>query len=272
MTNSRINEILYRIKLRETSQGGLSSLTIGPPGSGKTSNILYNASKIMDWYPNEILFWRDSPSSASQFNRIGKNWQIFVEDGIKLRFRDLMKGGSLQIPYKTFDDFNDLIDQDTGKGLVKPKQLNVIFFKDDYKWIDLLQHLRATIGWQSVFIDEVEDICPLNPYKRTGEKSNIRHQKNILFSNNAKAIRKGLVNLFCDTQNTSELDWRFIGKLNFICYLRGARVFSQSRVKQVAVDNLPTGKLFIDWENRIYGKSVFSAFPPIEPVFEVIKE
>jgi hypothetical protein len=272
MSNLKIEEILYRRQLRDISQGGFSSLAVGPPGSGKTSLILYDASRIIEWHPHETLFWRDSPNGAAQFNRIGKCWQIFAEDGVFLRFRDLTKGGSLEIPYKTFKDFDELINQDTGKGMCKPRQLNVIFFKDDYKWIDLLQHLRSTIGWQSVFLDEIEDICPLNPGKRPGEKRNIRNEKNILFANNAKAIRRGLVNLFCDTQNISELDWRFIGKINFICYLRGARVFSESRIKQVAVDRLPIGRSYLDWENRMYGKSFFPAFPPKKLVFEVIKD
>jgi hypothetical protein len=272
MANSRIYDILSRRKLRDPSQGGFSSLTLGPPGSGKTSHILYESSMIMKWYPKEILFWRDSPTSASQFNRVGKRWQIFAEGGINLRFRNLSKGGNIKIPYSYFYTLDDLIDQDSGKGLVSPGKLNVIIFKDDYKWIDLLMHLRSTVGWQSVFIDEIEDVCPLNPYKRQGEKRNIRNEKNILFSNESKSIRKGLVNLICDSQTANELDWRFLGKLNFVCYLRGARISSQSRLIQTAVDRLSKGEAFIDWENRSYGKTRFPAFPPIEPIFEIIKE
>lgn len=272
MTNSKIFEILTRRRLRDPSQGGFNSLTVGPPGSGKTSQLLYEASMISNWYPDEIMFWRDSTRGAAQFNRIGDNWKIFVEKGMKLRFRDLSNGNDLDIEYRTFKNFDELINKDTREGLAKPKQLNVVYLNDDYRWIDLMGHLRSTIGWQSVFIDEIEDICPLNPGKRPGERRNIRNQKNIEFSNNAKALRKGLVNLYADTQNTSELDWRFIGKLNFICYLRGARVFSESRVKQVAIDGLNIGEVWIDWENRMYGKAVFSAFPPINPVFEVIFE
>ena len=245
-------------------------MTIGPPGSGKTSHILYEASNIIEWYPKETLFWRESYKSASQFNRINKKWQIFTEEGTELRFRNLITGEKLDIEYSYFSDFNDLINKNTGVGLAKPHQLNVIFFQDDYKWIDLMDHLRSTVGWQSVFIDEIEDIIPLNPGKQDGEERNIRNEKNIQFSNKAKSMRKGLVHIFCDTQNISDLDWRFIGKMNFICYLRGARAFSNSRIKQVALDSLNTGDIWIEWENRIYGKSKFPAFPPKEQVFEVL--
>jgi len=272
MTYSQTIEILARRKLRDKSQGGYNSLTVGPPGSGKTSQLLFEARNIMKWYPDELIFWRDSPKGAAQFNRIGNRYEVFAEKGIRLKFRDLENGNLLDIDYKYFKNFNELIHKDTKQGLVKSGQLNVVFFKNDYRWIDLMEHLRSTIGWQSVFLDEVEDICPLNPGKRPGEERNIRNEKNIFFSNNAKALRRGLIHLFADTQNVSELDWRFIGKLNFICYLRGARAFSASRIKQVAIDSLSMGEVWIDWENRLYGKSVFPAFPPIEPVFEVIIE
>lgn len=275
MTNSRsisnrIYEILSRRKLRNESVGGFASLTVGPPGCGKTSHLLFEADKFMEWYPNEIIFWRDSTFSAAQFNRIGNNYKIFTEEKTNLSFRNLTKSGFLDVKYTKFKDFNELINQDTGAGLVEPRKINVIYFKNDYRWIDLLRHLRSTVGWQSVFIDEIEDIIPLNPSKQKGSRKNIRLQKNVEFSANAKEIRKGLVNLLCDTQSIDEIDWRFKRKLNFIVYLRGARVGKGSRIKQIAVDKLSIGECFIDWENRMYGKSIFNGYPPRRPVYEVI--
>lgn len=267
----RTLEILARRKIRSEAIGGFVSLTVGPPGSGKTSHLLYEATKIMEWYPDELIFWRDSLLSAAQFNRV-KNYNVFTEEGNTLIFRDLLNGGTIDVPYKTFSCFDELVDIDTRKGLAKTGQLNVVYFKEDYTWIDFLQHLRRVIGWKSVFIDEIEDIIPLNPSKRMGESKNKRNEKNIEFSNNAKNVRKGLVNLFCDTQSIDEIDWRFKRKLNFIVYLRGARVSRSSRIKQIVVDKLTIGECFIDWENRKYGKSIYDAFPPRRPVIEVVVE
>ena len=67
-----------------------------------------------------------------------------------------------------------------------------------------------------------------------------------------------------------ELDWRFKNKLTFNCYLRGAKVDSNSRIKQTAVDMLNMGECFIDMEHRIYGKLEFPAYPPVYPLFEPI--
>ncbi len=268
---NKIFEILYRRQLRDESIGGFTSLTSGPTGSGKTSQLFYEAKMFMKQYPKEIIFFRDSMLSASNFNRIGKNWKIFAEVGCNLKFRNLSAkvGGSMKVKYTTFNDFDELLDKDTGLGLAKPGILNVIYFKDDYRWIDLLIHLRRVVGWQSVFIDEIEDIIPLNPSKREGETRNMRNEKNIEFSNNVKKLRRGLVNLLADTQSEDEIDWRFKRKLNFNVYLRGSRVSSSTRIKQAAVDKLSLGECYIDMENRIYGKSHFSSFPPRRPVIEV---
>jgi len=267
---TKTKEILKRRILRNNAIGGYISLTVGPPGCGKTSHLLYEAQLFMDTYPNEIVFFRDSTMSAAQFNRIGKNYKVFVEEGCKIRFRDLQHGGSINIPYQSFSCLDELISQDTGKGLVKKQFLNVVFFKDDYRWIDLLCHLRNTIGWQSVFVDEIEDIIPLNPSKREGENKNTRNEKNIQFSNESKQIRKGLVNMCCNTQAEDEIDWRFKRKLNFTVYLRGARVSRKSRIYQAWVDKLEIGKCIIDYEYRMYGKSNFRSYPPKNPIFEVI--
>jgi len=256
-------KILERRMARDESQGGILSLTIGAQGEGKTSQMLHESKTIMDWYPNELIIWRDSFQSAAQFNRIGDNWQIFAERGCNLRFRNLTSGGYLKIKYITFNNFNELINQDTGKGLMKPQQLNVLYFKHEYTWIDFLCHLRETVGWQSAFFDEIEDVIPLNPPKE-------QYDRNLLFSNNAKQIRKGLVNMFCNTQNMSDIDWRFKSKIMMRIYLNGSKVDPRSQIKQVAVNKLKKGLGFVDWNFGSYGKLKFKSYPPRKPVFEVI--
>jgi len=266
----KTTEILNRRKLRNPAVGGFTSLVVGPPGTGKTSMLLHEAETFMKWYPDELIFWRDSPDSVAQYNRIGKNWQVLVEKGVQIKFHNLSDGGNIKIPYKVFNNFDDIIDQDTQKGLVKKQTLNVIYFKNDYSWIDLLSHLRHTIGWQSVFVDEVEDVIPLNPSKRKGEERNYRMEKNLHFSNNAKQIRKGLVNMLCDTQSYLEIDWRFKPKLTFLCYLRGSKVDGDSRISQTYVDMLSLGECLIDQEHRLFGKLRFPGYPPKYPLFEPI--
>jgi len=267
---SKSKEVLARRKLRNKAIGGFSSVVVGPPGSGKTSMCLHEACKFMEWYPDEIIFWRDSPDSVSQYNRIGNNYQILVENGLNIRFHNLDKGGDINIPFKTFNKIEDILDQDSSCGLAKPNILNVIYFKQDYSWIDLICYLRHCVGWQSIFVDEIEDIIPLNPSPRPGENRNYRMEKNLQFSNDAKHVRKGLVNLICNTQSYSEVDWRFRKKLNFMCYLRGAKVDSDSRVSQDVVDNLNLGECLVDQEHRIFGKLHFPGYPPRYPLFESV--
>ena len=147
---SKTKEILYRRKLRDVSQGGFTSMTVGPPGCGKTSHLLFEAHLFMNWYPQEIVFWRDSQMSACQFNRIGPNYKILIEDGCHARFRDLEHGAIIDMPYTSFNSLQDIIDMDTGKGLAAPQKLNVIYFKNDYTWIDEGKiQLKSSDNWSS---------------------------------------------------------------------------------------------------------------------------
>lgn len=268
----KTEEILKRRKARQPELGGIISLTVGPTGSGKTSQLLFDAKYILKNNPNELVFFRDSTETSAQFNRIGNNYNIFVSDKCTIRFRDLINGGNIDMPVTFFSSYNDIINQDTGKGLAEKGKLNVIYFQNDYEWIDFLKHLRNTIGWQSVFIEEIEDIIPLNPSKEEGESKNFKLIKNGEFSNNAKHFRRGLINMYCNTQNISEIDWRFMGKVNMVVYLRGSRVSKHSRIRQGAVNNLQMGVCWIDWEYRLYGRTSFTAFPPKDRIFEVIIE
>lgn len=265
-------ELLRKRFLRDEEEGGISSITISPPGEGKTNQLIHDAFWIFKHHPNEICFWRDNPKSAAQYNKEGVQWEIFVEKGCNIKFHNLSTGGDLDIKYTFFDNFEEIINKDTGQGMAKPQQLNVLYFKEEYTWIDFIDHLRHTIGWQNIFIDEIEDLIPLNPPRRPGEERNIRYEKNLWFAENFKELRKGWVNFFSNTQDLADIEPRVRRKINFIVYLSGARVEKKSKVKQGSVNHLRKGYSFMEWEHSKYGKINFDYYPNKNPYFEVIIE
>lgn len=254
---------------RDFEKGGISSITISPPGEGKTNQLIHDAQMIFKYRPDEIVFWRDNPKSAVQYNKKGIKWEIFVQEGCNVSFRNLTDGGDINIPFKFFNDFNEIIDKNTGRGLAKPGQLNVIYFKEEYTWIDFVEHLRHTIGWQSVFVDELEDLIPLNPPKREGEERNIRYEKNLFFAENFKEFRKGWINFFGNTQDLADIESRVRRKLNYIIYLKGARVEERSTVWQGCVNALRKGWAMIEYEHGQFGMIRFDYYPNNLPYFEV---
>lgn len=267
--SEKTKEILQRRMLRDPEKGGINSLTVGPPGAGKTNQLIHDAVNIFKHHPDELVFWWDNPESAAQYAREGVRYDIFVETGCNVSFRNLTNGGVLNHDFTYFDCFNDIVNMDTGKGLAKPGQLNVLYFKDKYAVIDFISHLRQTVGFQTIFIDELECIIPLNPPKLPNEDVNVRYQKNIEFSETAKEARKDLVNIFADTQDVADIDHRFKRKLNMIVYLAGSKVDKRSRIRESAVNNLPVGKGFVCYERSNFGKIRFDYYPAVKPVFSV---
>lgn len=265
----KTTEILKRRIMRDKEKGGINSLTVGPPGAGKTNQLIHDCKHIFKKHPKELVFWWDNPESAAQYVRKGVKYQIFVEVGCNVSFRNLTAGGHLNQDYVEFNCFNDIVDMDTGKGLAKPQQINAIYFKNKYSLIDFISHLRKTVGFQSLFIDEIECIIPLNPPKLPHEEKNVRYQKNIEFSETAKEARKDLVNIFADTQDVADIDHRFKRKLNMIVYLSGSKVDKRSRVRESSVNNLPIGKGFICYERSSFGKIHFDYYPALDPIFSV---
>ena len=262
--------LLAQIMERDLEKGGISSVCVSPPGEGKTNNLIHFANNILHYHPKEIVFWRDNPKSVVQYNKRGVKWEIFIKEDVKFCFRNLSEGGLIKIPYKTFSNFDDIINQDTGKGLAKPGQLNVIYFKNEYSWIDFTEHLRHTIGWQSVFVDELEDLIPLNPPKREGEKKNIRYNKNLEFASNFKEYRKHWVNFFGNTQDLADIESRVRRKLNYIIYLNGAMVEDRSIVAQPYVNSLRKGWSIVEYEHGKFGRAKFGYYPNKTPYFEII--
>ena len=248
-----INEeiILSRVE----AYGGSTNEILGPQGTGKTSFMLNYAKEIMGENPDELIIWKDSYQSQCQFNRL-KNWEIFAEEGTKLKFRDILKDETVELPVKKFTDFSQLI------HLMSPQQLNVVFVKDEVVgYIRLLNYLRRHSGWQSVFIDEYKDIAPLN-------ESSYRYRLIGALGKEMTNIRKGLVSLFCNTQSKSQIDWRVRDAFMTYVYLPGAKKDGHSSIYQQAINGLEKGKAWISWEGK-FGRVRFPPFPPKHPVLDV---
>lgn len=245
-------KIKDRIMSRDESLGGIVLEILGVQGSGKTSLMLSLAEEIIKTNKDELVFWRESTQSQCQFNRF-KNWSIYVKEGLQLEFRDIATNQPQTLPVTYFHDFNELVE------IAKPRQLNVLYLPEESGYIDFIKFLRLYPGWQSLFIDEYEDLAPLRC------KGKQWHNNDEL-SNEFKNIRKGLVSVFCDTQNPSDVDWRVRSKIMCHIYLNGARVDLSSPIVQEAVNALPMGQLFADYGRAIYGKGSFKSFPPRKPI------
>lgn len=245
-------DIKRRIMLRDSAIGGIVLECLGVQGSGKTSLMLSIAQDIVQTYPNELVFWRDSYFSQCQFNRF-KKWMIHVADGVNLQFKNIDQDRVVNVPTTMFNGFDELL------ANARPRQLNVVYLQNNHEYIDLIRYLRLHKGFQSLFIDEYEDIAPL---RCSGEQ----WKKNELLSNEFKHIRRGLVNLFCDTQNPSDVDWRVRSKIMCHAYLYGSKVDGQSPINQGAVNNLKIGQWYMDYGFALFGKGNFNSFPPKDPV------
>lgn len=253
-------KLIDRIFQRDTDQGGTFVIMQGLQGCGKTSLMLGMATKIIKTHPDELVFWREAIDSPSQFNKIGDDWQILAERSYPLKLLEITNNMKEVKDYKIryFEGFKQLLLQS------KPGMLNVVFFKDLYKWVDFLNRLRLTLGWQAVFMDEFEDVAPEFSSGETWKK-------NRLFGHSAKHIRKGRVNLIVNTQNINEIDFRVRGKATISIYLYGSRVDSLSPVSLQALHGLRIGQGWIDHGHSVYGQFTFPPFKP-KPVIYTVTE
>lgn len=246
----------YVIMSRNKSQGGCADEILGPQGTGKTSLMLGYACRIMEEHPDELIIWKDSYQSPCMFNRLN-DWEVFVEQGVDIEFRDIGNNEIIDLPVTFFSDYNQLLNR------LKTQQLNVVYVKDEViGYIRLINHLRRHAGWQSIFIDEYEDIAPIN-------ESGINYRIIGALGKNLKNIRKGLVSLFCNTQDKGSIDWRVRPKFMCYTYLGGSVVDSNSEIWQNAVNGLSIGQGFISWFGK-FGKINFEPFEPKEPVIEAV--
>lgn len=214
-------------------------------GGAKTSACLDMAEKTMSWYPSEKVFWRESIKSPVQFTKvIGYPYKIFVEEGYELIFKNVTKHIKINPEITVFSGFDEL------NRLAKGQTLNVVFFKSLFTWIDFIAFLIsdeiATTEWQTIVMDEYEDIFPSGT---SGEEWR-KMQKG---GDVIKHCRKGYVTLIGNCHKGRAIDWRIRDKVMIYMYGFGSRVDFSSRINQYCVDSTVTGDFWIDKEHSRFG-------------------
>jgi hypothetical protein len=246
------NEIIMS---RNVTVGGCTVEILGSQGTGKTSLMLNYAMRVMQTNPEEIVIWRDSYQSPVQFNRLSR-WEIFAERGVELKIKDINANKIVDLPVTIFNDFAEL------NELMKPKQLNVVYVRDQViGYIKLINFFKSIRGWQSIFLDEYEDVAPINA-------SGVKYTLVGALGNEMKNLRKGLISLFCDTQSKSQIDWRVRDTFMVEAYLSGAKKNKGSSVYQEAINSLEKGVAWLSWEGK-FGRINFPAVIPRNPIYVI---
>lgn len=249
--------LLNRCFERNYDMGAYYLEILGIQGSGKTSLMLGMATKMMRIFSHELIFWREPVGSPCQFPKIGDKWQILVEKNYPLNTLEITnKLQPINMKIKYFDNLDELLD------IAKPKTLNVVYFKDMYKWIDLLLLFRNLSDFQTVFIDEFEDIAP----QRCRGKVWGMNEK---LANNLKQLRKSRVNLITNSQNGMDIDFRIRSKRTHTIYLYGSRVDKLSPINKRAIHKLSIGTGWIDFGNSLFGQFSFPPFKPMKQIYMI---
>jgi len=252
--------LLERIFERNPDRGAVFTEVSGIQGCGKTSLSLGFATRIMKKNPEELIFWRESLDSPCQFMKLDSDkWQILSERSYPLDVYEVtndMQIADIKIRY--FVGFSELL------KMAKPGMLNVVFFKDVSKWMPFIQRLGETPRWQTIFLDEYEDIAP---QRCSGDI----WKRNDAFANRLKQIRKSLVGLVANTQSTMDADFRVRSKIMMWIYCYGARVDAISPISKRAVHSLRVGGAWIDHGHSLFGQFTFPPFLPKKSIY-MIKE
>jgi len=246
---------------RELDFGGWFTEITGLMGRGKTSLMLEMANKIICEYPNETIFWREAPMSPLQCAKLGDNFELFVESKTPMGLYEIgeispVKSDKYKIRY--FKGVMQLI------KMARPGQLNVVYFKKPSTWIDLMFRLRFNTQFQTLFIDEMEDITPARCRKEDGT-----YWGNDKFANHLKELRKNRINITFNTQSKTDIDWRVRSKIMMHLYLPGARVDDESPIYKTMVQSLATGQAVMDLGFSLFGKISFPAYRPKKTIYSL---
>lgn len=233
--------IVKSIFEHDQDHGGVTSIVMGIPGSAKTAVCCSFADYIMDYYPKEKVWFRNSMYSPVQFVKLRNPHQIYIEEGSGVRLFDRFKGNDIteEMEVVYFNNFDDLYNKSlTGS-------CNAVFFGNSdmkgippdvdmgtIKWMGFIRYLLSKHLWQHVLIDEYSELAGARP---SGVLWNVIESH----SHDVKNARKSNMNIYANTHQTADIDFRIMQSIMVIVFLYGAHPYRFSRVNKHALDNLP---------------------------------
>lgn len=233
---------IYNVMLnRDPDIGATVILVSAGMGGVKTSACLDYAEKIMQWYPSEKVFWRESLKSPVQFTKlIDFEYQIFIEKGYKLIFKNITNDSIISPNIIVFNDFKELLQYSKGQTL------NIVFFKSNKTWIDFIEFLNNSNGWYTLVLDEIEDLFPSGT---SGE--DWHHMQRA--ADTIKHCRRGLVTIIGNCHKGHTIDYRVYDKIMIHLYGFGAKPDGYSRIRRECIDGLTKGEFWIEEEHSRFG-------------------
>lgn len=246
---------------RNLNFGGFLINIVGLQGSGKTSILHHAKTRIMREHPEEIIIWREPANKPLQAINNGEDVQILYDTANPIKLQEMTKDGLIESHRYALHEFSTI---DELFKLLKPGVINVIYMNKQKKWIRLINRAVMSPGWYSIFIDESEDIFPA--YSK--DEMWIIMER---FGSSVKSVRKGLVSMWLDTQNESDLDYRISSKIMVSIYLYGSRKTVHSPVWKESLQNLEVGSGWIDYGGR-FGLINYGPVTPKAPLYYIIDD
>jgi len=233
--------IVKSIFEHDQDHGGVTSIVMGIPGSAKTAVCCSFADYIMDYYPKEKVWFRNSMYSPVQFIKLRNTHKVYIEKCSNVRLFDRFTGKDVtkKLGAVYFTSFDDLYNKSLTGGC------NAVFFGNSniegipkdmdmgtIKWMQFMRYLLGKHTWQHILIDEYSELAGARP---SGKMWEIVEQH----AHDIKNARKSNMNIYSNTHQTSDIDFRVMQSIMVIVFLYGAHPYRFSRVNKYALDNLP---------------------------------
>lgn len=254
---------------RNIDFGGYLTEINGLMGSGKTSLMLCLVENILKRHPEEKIFWREPIQNQMQITKLNdiNKFQVLSERRHPVKLYTITDDGlqpSDDFRIRYFSGVKQLIHK-SKKGMV-----NVVFFNPLSKWAELLMALRFTGEWESVFIDEMEDVLPA---RASNKGSDRQWDMNEMVASHAKEIRKNMVNVCYNSQvSSADVDSRFRSKAMMHIFLSGSKADGRNPVSLGAIRGLNVGEGWITFAHSQFGRITYKPFLPCKTKYIIIPE
>jgi len=218
-------------------RGAISTLTIGMPGSCKTTLELIFEQYATNHYPNDKIFWRSSLNAPLQFFKLEK-YKIYVEEESGINFIDRISRknitNDLDITY--FREFEELYDE------CKPAICNAIFFKDMHlkgverdegtiRWFEFIRWLLGVYEWKHVFLDEYHEMI------KNGA-TGLFWRKILDHSDDVSNARKSNLSIHGNCHQTSEIDYRVLDNIMCEIQMYGSKPSRHTPISRRALQHI----------------------------------